>query len=222
MCFSAGASFTSSAVLTVFGAATLKKVHKPSQLIFAGIPLFFACQQFTEGVLWAAMPHPAYAGLQKAATAAFVIMARIIWPLLIPVSVFLLEKSKVRKHVLLALLACGSAAALYYLYSFVVYPVHAEILGRHITYLSAAREPFGTEALLLYLTATLAPLFVSSIKRTSILGIVMFLSFLVSVVFYTQCLTSVWCFFAAAISFGIFYIIRDSHSQFHVERAGRG
>jgi len=52
MCFSAGASFTAGTLLTFAGTETLRKVHKPSQIVFASIPLFFAFQQFAEGVLW--------------------------------------------------------------------------------------------------------------------------------------------------------------------------
>jgi hypothetical protein len=42
-----------------------------------------------------------------------------------------------------------------------------------------------------------------------VLGIIMGLSFMVSAVFYMKCLTSVWCFFAAVISFVIYFIVRD-------------
>jgi hypothetical protein len=27
---------------------------------------------------------------------------------------------------------------------------------------------------------------------------------------------SVWCFFAAVISFGVFYLVRDAHKKFHL------
>ena len=42
MCFSAGASFTAGVLLTVVGTETLRKVHKPSQIALAGIPVFCA------------------------------------------------------------------------------------------------------------------------------------------------------------------------------------
>ena len=41
------------------------------------------------------------------------------------------------------------------------------------------------------------------------------LSFIVSALFYVRCLTSVWCFFAAVISFVVFYMIHDAHKKFH-------
>jgi len=53
MCFSAGASFTGGIVISSIGVAALKKVHTPSQIVFAGIPLFFGVQQIFRGLLMA-------------------------------------------------------------------------------------------------------------------------------------------------------------------------
>jgi hypothetical protein len=39
---------------------------------------------------------------------------------------------------------------------------------------------------------------------------------LVSVIFFTECLISIWCFFAAVVSFVIYYTIRESHRKFHM------
>jgi len=213
MCFSAGASFTSSVLLTVVGVETLRKVHKPSQLAFAGITLFFAFQQFTEGLLWTLIPHPAYAGLQKAATYVFIIMAEVIWPLLIPFSVLLMEESRARRRILFALMGVGFGIALFYLHHILAYDLRAEISGLHVIYQSAVEHPFGKIPTLIYLLPTLVPFFVSSIRRAYLMGVIMTLSFVISAVFYRQYLTSVWCFFAAVMSFVVFYIIRDSRQK---------
>ena len=52
MCFSANASFGAGVVLTIIGVAAIKKVQHPSQILFASIPLLFAVQQISEGILW--------------------------------------------------------------------------------------------------------------------------------------------------------------------------
>jgi hypothetical protein len=49
------------------------------------------------------------------------------------------------------------------------------------------------------------------------LGVVTGLSAMVSVIFFTECLISIWCFFAAVVSFVIYYSIRESHKKFHNE-----
>ena len=213
MCFSAGASFSASALLTVVGTETLRKVHKPSQLVFAGITLFFAFQQFLEGVLWMVIPSGGHPRLQNIATYVFLIMAEVIWPLLIPLSVLLMEERKARKRLLLALLAVGAGVGGYYLRHMALFDIRAEINGWHIIYNSPPLHDPAKIATLFYLVPTLVPFFVSSLERAYIMGIIMLLSFLVSAVFYQQFLTSVWCFFAAVMSFMIFYIIRDSRKK---------
>jgi hypothetical protein len=46
----------------------------------------------------------------------------------------------------------------------------------------------------------------------------MFLSCLITAVFFTQYLISVWCFFAAMISMVIFWILRDSKKVFNIQK----
>ena len=40
MCFSPEASFAGGVIITIIGVATVTKIHKSSQLVFASIPLF--------------------------------------------------------------------------------------------------------------------------------------------------------------------------------------
>jgi hypothetical protein len=50
MCFSAGASFAGGIIISGIGVATIREVHKPSQLVFASIPIFFGVQQILPGL----------------------------------------------------------------------------------------------------------------------------------------------------------------------------
>ncbi len=213
MCFSASASITAGVLLTFVGVETVKRVHKPSQLVFGIIPLFFALQQFSEGVIWLTMPHTEYAGLKALFTYVFIIMAQILWPVMIPLSVLLMEQKTGRKMPLYALLCAGIAVGLYNAYLLIVHGVYAQVNFRHLSYQSDSQDNFNMIALAVYLSVTVLPLFVSSVKTMYVLGIVMALSFAVSAIFYMQCLTSVWCFFAAVISFVIFYILRNEYKQ---------
>jgi hypothetical protein len=60
MCFSAGASFAGGIIITGIGVATIREVHKPSQMVFASIPVFFGVQQVMEGCLWLTLPDADY------------------------------------------------------------------------------------------------------------------------------------------------------------------
>ena len=218
MCFSAGASFTAGVLLTFVGTETLRKVHKPSQIVLASIPLFFAFQQFMEGILWLTIGQMGYIVPRTVSTYIFLSMAQVIWPIMIPLSVLLLEENKPRKRILFTLLTVGMAIGLYYLCRIALYPVQAQIIGKHIVYRDTTLDISGAITIFVYLAATIAPLFVSTVKRVHILGSIMGISFIVSALFYLRCLTSVWCFFAAVMSFVVFYIIKDAHKKFHFAR----
>jgi len=218
VCFSSEASFAGGVIISAIGIAVVTKVHKPSQLLFAYIPLFFGLQQFTEGILWVTIPNPEFADIQKLATYWFLIMADVLWPAIIPFSVLLMENNARKRRILKIPLFIGLSVSIYYSFCLVFLNVSPEIMGYHIKYISDFPKLIAIPVFFLYLVATLTPLFVSSIKRTHLMGILMFLSCLVTAIFYTQYLTSVWCFFAAIISGVIFWILSDSKKKFHLDK----
>jgi len=214
MCFSAEASFVGGVIISAIGVATIKKVHDPSQLLFASIPLFFGVQQLIEGVLWYSFSHHEFDVVHKLSTYAFLVMAQVLWPTMIPLSVLFMEKNKKIKKILQGFLVMGIILSLYFSYCLVFFNVTPEIVSYHIRYQSDFPSSFKMLAFIIYLIVTIAPLFVSSNKKTSLLGTLMFLSCLVTGIFFTQYLTSVWCFFAAIISGVVYWILRDSKIKF--------
>jgi hypothetical protein len=220
MCFSAGASFTGGVIISAIGVATLRKVHNPSQILFSAIPLFFGFQQLTEGLLWLLLPLNNYVVLRHVSTYVFLVMAQVIWPVMIPISVLLMEESEKKKKYLVVLLFTGTALAIYYAFCLLSFNVYPQIQGYHIFYDNdfPSSPVFKIVSFMFYLIATITPLFVSSIKRTHLLGILMTLSCLVTGIFFTQYLLSVWCFFAALISGVIYWIFHDSRKHFILEK----
>lgn len=208
MCFSPEASFTGGIIIFSIGIATVKSVHKPAQLVFATIPLFFGIQQIAEGFLWLSLQNPEFHNIQKLTSTIFLIMAEVIWPIAIPLSVLLMEKNKTKIRILKVLLALGMLLSLYYAYCLMNFNVFPQILDYHIQYNNDFPIAFRNLAFAVYLIATITPFFVSSIKRMHYLGVLMFLSGLITALFFTQYLTSVWCFFAALISVVIFWILK--------------
>lgn len=218
MCFSAEASFAGGVIISAIGVAVVTKVHKPSQLLFASIPLFFGLQQFTEGVLWLTIPNPDYAALQKIATFIFLIMADVLWPTLIPLAVLMMESNTRKRKIIRLLLFVGLSVSAYYSCCLLFLNVTPQIMGYHIMYNSDFPKLIAIPVFILYLVATLTPLFISSIERTHMMGILMFFSCLVTALFFTQYLTSVWCFFAALISGIIYWILSDAKKKFRFDK----
>jgi len=218
MCFSPEASFAGGVIISSIGIATIRKVHKPTQIVFACIPLFFGIQQIAEGFLWLTIPLPDYILIQKLSAYIFLVMAVVIWPMMIPLSVFYMEENIKRKKILWALLALGLTLSTYYIFCLISFSVNPQIMRFHIQYNTGFPKSIALPIFITYLVVTITPLFVSSIKKTHLLGILMFLSCLVTAIFFTQFLTSVWCFFAAIISGVIYWILRDSKIEFNFDK----
>jgi hypothetical protein len=209
MCFSAGASFAAGAVILAVGIASVREVQKPSQRVFAIIPLLFAIQQLAEGCLWLSLQSPDYELVKKISTYIFMVTAQVLWPVVIPLSVLLMEEQRKRRKILRVLLVIGISLSLYYAFFLFFFKVTAEILSCHILYGTESPDSIALPIFIFYLAVTIAPLFISSIKKMKILGILMFLSCVAGALFYKVYLTSIWCFFAAIISAYIFLILRE-------------
>jgi hypothetical protein len=213
MCFSAAASFTGSAVISAIGVATLTRVKKPAQVLFACIPLLFGIQQCAEGVLWLTLKSGLYERLQNTAAYIFLITALVIWPTMIPLSVWPMEKPGLRRKVLTGLIITGGITSLFYVYCLLFYDVSPQIQSFHIRYVDNFPGTLVKIAFGLYLAVTIAPFFISSVKRMWLLGVLIAVSCIVTGIFFAQYLTSVWCFFAACISIVIFWILSGTRSK---------
>lgn len=213
MCFSAGASFAGSIILSTIGVATLGKVRKPAQRLFALIPLLFGFQQLVEGILWLTLRSNKYDYLQNIAIYTFLITALVIWPTMIPLSMWFIEEVKRRKTILIVLILIGGTLTLFYGYCLIFYNVSARIQDFHIQYIDTFPVIPVRIAFVLYFIATIAPLFVSSVKRMWLFGVLITISCVITGIFFAQYLTSVWCFFAALISVVIYWILSGSQNK---------
>lgn len=207
MCFSAGASFSAGVVLSVIGVATIKKSQSPSQTLFASIPFLFAVQQISEGFLWLSLQNPLYAPLQQLTTYIFLTFAEVIWPLLVPLAIFAIEPLKKRKNYLKIFVVLGAIVSIYLTYCLINFPVEANALKHHISYKQSFPQSLRIYTSVAYAIATVIPLFISSIRRMWLFAVLVLVSYIIALFFYTQYVVSVWCFFASIISISIFFIL---------------
>ena len=210
MCFSASASFAGGVVILAIGAIAVKTVHKKSHLLFALIPVFFALQQLAEGLVWISLPNPDYVWMQLLGKYLFLTVADVIWPIMMPLSVLLMEENPKKLVILKVLLLIGILVSLYYAYCLIFCQINPETIKYHIHYKNDFPETVSIPAFIVYLIATITPFFISSVKRIRYFGLLLILSCVVTAIFFFEILTSVFCFFAAMISVVIFWILRDS------------
>lgn len=209
MCFSTSASFGAGVVLSVIGVASIKKAQTSSQIIFACIPLIFAVQQITEGFLWISLSNPAYAFLQQGTTYTFLFLAQVVWPVWVPFAILKLERKERRSRAEIILVGIGALVSLYLAYCLLSFPVEAKILGYHISYKQNYPAVISPYCGLLYIIATIVPPFFSRIRRMWMLGTTVLISYIITTIFYTGYIVSVWCFFASIISIAVLAIVQE-------------
>jgi len=210
MCFSTTASFGASAILAVAGFISVKKVVKREQIMFASIPIIFSIQQFTEGFVWIALKDPHYSDWHSIPVIIFLVVAQIVWPVWVPLSILLIEKNEKRKKVLKLLVVLGSLLALFLAYRILYSSVSAAITPYHIQYEIdfPYRQYFAIIFSAYFLTTIVSP-FISSGKRMISLGLLNLTSLIITMIFFEDYIISVWCFFSALISWNVILVMKD-------------
>ncbi|OSZ79771.1 hypothetical protein CAP36_00460 [Chitinophagaceae bacterium IBVUCB2] len=225
MCFSATASFGASAVLGTVGVIAVAKAKTTPQRTFASIPLFFAVQQLTEGLLWLSLKNADMASWQSSLTYIFLVFAMAVWPFWIPFTIWLLEKNNKQKEKIKKFVWIGAAVAIGVCVILFAYPVQvvtpfcfncpgsSSLTPRDHLHYEFAIPPVVRSMIvafsMLYIAATIVTPFLSSIKKMKWLGVVFLASYLFAISFYRGFVISVWCFFAALLSFVVLWIIID-------------
>jgi hypothetical protein len=209
MCFSATASFVSGSVLIVAGAISLSSAKKNNQKLFAAIPMIFGIQQFLEGLLWLVLPDPSNKESIRLFTLLFLFFAQVVWPLWVPLSVWVYEEDVKRKNTLFIFLIIGIIVAGYLAFCILNFDVDAVMKEHHIQYQLSFIQKIVPISGWLYFVTTVIPPFISTCHRMRILGTIIFLSYVVSKIYFNDYLISVWCFFAAILSVFVILVVRQ-------------
>ena len=194
MCFSATASFLSGATLGVIGAGGLSRVHKKRELPVALIPVFFGLQQVFEGFVWLYPEKIVFSYL-------FLFFAFLWWPFYVPFAVSRFEGFSWKGiYGFLGLL--GFCVSAYLLFFMTKHPLVVSTVAHHVVY--GIDLPFYKELIFAYLFAVLGSFFFAKTRIIRIFGLTLAVSAFLTYVFYAFAFTSVWCFFAAALSLILF------------------
>ncbi len=198
MCFSATASFTAGAALLLIGTVTVRRARRRAELPFAMIPVLFGIQQLIEGSLWLTFPDKAPL-LNIALTHTYSFFSHVLWPVYVPIAVLLLEPKRWRQRTLIAIALVSSAVGLYLFYFLLTEPIVSRVEGHHIAYISP--HFYLIAVMILYVLGTCVSMMFSSHRRIRLFGVAALAAFVAAWMFYAVWLISVWCFFAAVLSF---------------------
>jgi len=201
VCFSAAASFATSAATIAVGTASLLRLRRASEAPLAVIPLVFGAQQAVEGLLWLSLGTTRLPISGSVLAGVFALFALVLWPVLSPVAVGLVEPNRRRRWGMIALAGVGVAVAAYGLNAMSTAPYRACVASHSLSYSNG--HPYPNIAMAAYIASTCLPPLLSSNRSLMVFGMLVAASLIVSMFSYSVVFFSVWCFFAAMASVAI-------------------
>lgn len=211
MCFSAGASFAVGAGLLGPGIYSVKRTESRGMVAFACTPLLLSFHQIAEGFLWLSLKNPDFASWYKPALYIYSFISQPVWPIWVPLIIWMMETDKRRKKILYYFLLLGAAASVYMFYCLITFNISAVAEHHHIRYY----RDFPYLTILRpvnFVTIAVTP-FLSTLRYTKLLAAVMMASLIVSYIFFKDYLISVWCFFAAILSLFIILVVNANRKS---------
>ena len=139
-------------------------------------------------------------------TYVYSIFSHVLWPIYVPFAIGYLESAPWRRRTLLAFQAAGIVVGLYLLYSLSTRPIVAEVVGKHIAYVSP--HFYLLPVMVVYLAATCVSCFFSIHRFVNLFGVLALGSFIAAYVVHARALVSIWCFFAAISSLLLYLDLR--------------
>jgi hypothetical protein len=207
LCVSSEVSFSLSGLLLLAGLYCVNRAVRCDRrlIALAAVPLIFSVQQFCEGWVWIGVGQSS-GQLLRVAALLFLFFALFLWPVWIPLSLLTVETRKKLKVFLRVVILAGAIMGLALYLPILMNPdwLTIEVVKHSIHYnmdASPVMRIFSSALWeFVYLAIVVVPLFVSPVRRLFYFGIAIVLSAAVSHVFFRYASSSIWCFFAAALS----------------------
>jgi hypothetical protein len=205
MCFSAEASFAASGVLAATSIAISRVPKEKASIPLSLFPAVFATHQFIEGILWLNHDGVLPDSYRSGAVHAYALIAYVLWPIFVPFSAYLMEAERRRRALILICQAVGLWVGFSLLLSFVGDPLEVSVDCCRLSYHVNAPDLL----IVPYLVAVSCPFLASSRRSLVSFGVGVAVSCAVAVI-ATSATTfpSVWCFFAALLSSGLYLYFR--------------
>jgi len=214
MCFSAQASFTTSAALLPAGIYCIRRAVSDdlNYLPLSIIPAVFGVQQFCEGLVWVGLGRGDPL-LARVASLAFLFFALVFWPFWIALSTRFIETRPSVKQGLGFLAAAAFALSLLIYVPLAVHApewLHSGILYHSIRYEFELPSAFRAIPMvawqLAYLAVVITPLLVTGNRKFRIFGVLVLASAGLSHAAFWYAYISVWCAFSAVLSAWLCYM----------------
>jgi hypothetical protein len=205
VCFSVQADLAVGGALVPLAVGSLREVRCRRELPFAALPALFAAHQLLEAVVWLGVDGRVSPRLQAAAAFGYLLYALPALPVLLPLSVLLLEPRGARARVM-PFLALGGIVATYLSVVLVTEPVRVVEHHQALQYVTGVR--YGGAWAALYVVAVIGPELMSGYRSIVAFGVANLVGLVTVALLLSQAFTSLWCVYAAVASVLVFVHLR--------------
>jgi hypothetical protein len=201
MCFSATASFTSGLAVGALGVATLPLVADRRERPFAALGVVFGIHQLLEGAVWLHLDAGDPTSIHDPAAAAWLLIAWTVLPVWVPLAVARFEPDRIRRRAMYGLAAIGAVVGVWLFAAGLAGSTTVTVDEHHLVYTLAA----GLGVLAVpYVLATCGSMLLSTHRFVVMFGVALVTSMAATLVVAAVAFSSVWCFFAAVLSIGLY------------------
>ena len=210
MCFSFEADLVAGAVLLPLGVATLRATREPREWPLASLPLVFASHQLIESVVWLGSDGRVSEAVFQAAIIAYLAIAQVLLPALVPIAAWLVERDPRRRRLMLIPIAAGLATAAWFASTIITHDVTAHPARHTMTYGTDIHiGPWVTTG---YIVATCGAILMSSGRYLFAFGVANVIGLSLAALVRYEAVTSVWCVYAAFASVLLLIHFRAEHA----------
>jgi hypothetical protein len=202
VCFSPQADISGGLVICAIGIGAVRHVRQRREfLALAWIPLLLGAHQFIEALVWFWLQGHMPRGIGHVALWAYLLIAFVVLPVLVPLAVIALEPTERRKQMMMPFALTGTVIAVVLFAAMIRGPVGVTLAPYHLSYGIRIRDGFWIIAL--YVVAVCGPLLISSYLSVVIFGVVNLVAVIVIARLTVSGFASVWCGWAAVSSAAI-------------------
>jgi hypothetical protein len=199
VCFSPEGDLVGGLVVTAIGVDAYQHLRgRNDRLLFATIPLVLGVHLLDESLVWWGLEGPVPHSIGRIATWTYLVIAMLVVPVLIPLSILKLQLTSRRRLVIAPFVALGIAVATVLLITMLHGPVTVRLGSHHLAYSIGLRS--GILIVALYVVATCGSLLCSGYREIAIFGVANLIAVVVLARLTADGFTSLWCFYAAVVS----------------------
>jgi hypothetical protein len=196
VCFSPEGDVAGGLIVTAIGIDTCRHIRGRKEYLFlAGLPLVLGPHQLIESLVWWQLRGDVPHAIGRIATWVYLLIALVVVPVLVPLSVMMLEPTRRRRLTILPFVVLGAVVAVVLLVTMLHGPVTVRLGSYHLAYSIGLH--YGVLVVGLYVLAACGSLLLSGFRDIVIFGVANVIAVVALARLTADGFTSLWCFYAA-------------------------